>query len=141
MKNKKGFTLLEILLVVAAIGILASIVILAINPSKQLGDTRNAQRQADINAILNATYQYMLDEGEFPASVTNVPTEICAEEPCDGLIDLFLLTTNNKYLTGLPEDPAATGNGTGYTIVKTASNNITVAAPEAENGKTISLTR
>lgn len=130
------------LLVVAAIGILAGIVILAINPSKQLGDTRNAKRQADINAILNATHQYMLDEGTFPVNIPNVATEICADAPCNGLIDLFVLTTDNTYLPGVfPIDPSASGNGTGYTIMKTMTNNITVAAPEAENGKIISLTR
>jgi prepilin-type N-terminal cleavage/methylation domain-containing protein len=54
LQNQKGFTLIEILLVVAAIAILAGIVIVAINPAKQLGDTRNASRNSAVNTILNA---------------------------------------------------------------------------------------
>ena len=73
--TKKGFTLLEILLVVAAIAILAGIVIIAINPAKQLGDTRNSQRWVDVNTILNAAWQYGIDNnGVIPAEITASPT-------------------------------------------------------------------
>ena len=67
---KQGFTLLEILLVVGIISILAGIVILAINPTKQLGDTRNAQRRSDVLTILNAVYQYSIDNsGSIPTDM------------------------------------------------------------------------
>lgn len=70
MTNKRGFTLLEILLVVAAIGILAGIVIVAINPGKQLAKTRNATRRSDVKTISNALYQYAIDHGSrFPDGV------------------------------------------------------------------------
>lgn len=143
-RNKNGFTLLEILLVVAAIAILAGIVIIAINPSKQLGDTRNAQRRADINTILGAVYQYTLDNsGTLPASITTVQTETCKTGGnCAGLIDLSVLTTNEKYLTSLPYDPTgASANGAGYEIKKSANGRITVVAPDAEQGATITITR
>lgn len=144
LKNKKGFTLLEILLVVAAIAILAGIVILALNPGKQLGDTRNAQRQADVNTILNAVYQYSIDNnGNLPTTITTTVGEICQTGgTCTGLIDLGVLTTGGEYLVSMPVDPSTgVGNSTDYTIVQDANGRVTIAAPNAEQGAVISVTR
>lgn len=143
-RNQRGFTLIEILLVVAVIAILAGIVILAINPNKQLGDSRNAQRRADVNSILNATYQYTVDNnGTIPATITTTPTAVCKTGgTCTSLIDLSVLTASEKYLTSMPYDPnTSTANSTNYNISKSANGRITVAAPGAEQSATISVTR
>jgi prepilin-type N-terminal cleavage/methylation domain-containing protein len=144
-QQEKGFTLIEVLLVVAIIAILAGIVILAINPNKQLGDTRNAQRQSDINTILNATYQYGVDnQGNLPTGITTTPTDICATgaASCTGLVDLTVLTTNGKYVVAIPKDPkTGTTTDAHYQISIDANNRVTVSAPDAEQGKTISATR
>jgi prepilin-type N-terminal cleavage/methylation domain-containing protein len=69
-KQNKGFTLLEILLVIAAIGILAAIVLVAINPNRQLSQARNTVRQADINTIQKAVEQYLIENGSYPSSIS-----------------------------------------------------------------------
>jgi prepilin-type N-terminal cleavage/methylation domain-containing protein len=143
-KSRQGFTLLEILLVVAAIAILAGIVIVAINPGKQLGDTKNAQRKSDINTILNGVYQYAIDNnGTLPTGITTTQTEVCVTGgSCSGLADLSPLTTDEEYLVAIPTDPTGSStNGAGYEIFQSANGRVTVVAPDAEQGETISVTR
>jgi prepilin-type N-terminal cleavage/methylation domain-containing protein len=61
LKNQKGFTLIEILVVIGMIALLAAIVLIAINPSRQFAQGRNSQRHNDASAILNAVGQYIAD--------------------------------------------------------------------------------
>ena len=152
MQNKNGFTLLEILLVVALIAILAGIIIVAINPSKQLADGRNTQRAADVNTIINAVYQYAIDNnGAMPTSIPTSSTcpgtglsEICKKDAaCSNLVDLeTTLLASSKYLVSIPFDPRySTDNGTGYFIVRTSDNRIIVCATHAENNVTINISK
>ncbi|PCI19710.1 hypothetical protein COB64_03290 [Candidatus Wolfebacteria bacterium] len=145
---RKGFTLIEILLVIGIIAILASIVIVAINPAQQFAQARNAQRHSNINTILNAVHQYSIDNtGTLPAAITTSTTEICATgaPSCTGLINLADLTNNELYVVSLPKDPQCSTvcviNGIAYTIKKSLNGRITVAAPDAELNETISVTR
>ena len=149
--SRAGFTLIELLLVIGIIAILAAIVIVAINPTKQLGDARDAQRRSDVNTILNAVYQYAIDNnGSLPAGIpTSEADEICTTNlaACNNgagtATGMSLRVLTGTYLTALPADPqSATSTGTWYYILQDSNNRITVSAPGTEQASsTISVTR
>lgn len=62
----KAFTLVELLIVIAILGILAAAIMVAINPGKRTKQARDAQRKSDINAIANALIGYFVITGNFP---------------------------------------------------------------------------
>ena len=69
--KQKGFTLIEILVVIGIIAVLAAIVIIAINPARQFAQARDAKRTSDVSAISNAIGQYISDnKGAFPPGLT-----------------------------------------------------------------------
>jgi prepilin-type N-terminal cleavage/methylation domain-containing protein len=103
-RANKGFTLLEILLVIAAIGILAAIVLVAINPNRQIEAARQAKRRSDINTITKAIQQYSIDNnGQYPAEIETGAKAICqiGNTPT-GCIDLSTFLVPD-YLAAIPE--------------------------------------
>ncbi|MCA9364011.1 prepilin-type N-terminal cleavage/methylation domain-containing protein [Candidatus Kaiserbacteria bacterium] len=154
--SKRGFTLLEILLVVAAIAILAGIVIVALNPSKQLGETRNAQRQSDVNAILNAVHQYTIDNnGVLPAAIDSVTGSAQVLGTAGAGLDSTCTATTTvaagidlesilvpTYIVDIPVDPTTgTAANTDYYISKTGAGRIVVGSCDAEESASIEITR
>ena len=91
---KSGFTLLEILLVVGIISILAGIVIVAVNPVKQLNAVRNAQRMSDMKQINSAISQYYIKNFEYPAGITSTITEICDTGELSTLVESGITCTD-----------------------------------------------
>ena len=150
-KNRtQGFTLIEVLLVIAILAILAAVVIVAINPAKQFGESQNAQRRSDVRSLLDAIHQYSIDNyGSLPSELIPSGT-VCLTEgaaicqsavSCAG-VNLDELILEEKYLTDIPSDPTtATDQITGYRVFKNASGRIGVCAPGAYGGIDITVIR
>lgn len=65
LKNKnKGFTIVELLIVIVVIGILATLVIVTFTGIQQ--KARNSQRQTDINAVDSHVEAFYADKGYYP---------------------------------------------------------------------------
>jgi len=134
-KNQKGFTLIELLIVIAIIAILATVVFVALDPVQRFADARNSRRWGDVNSILTAIHEYIVDnDGALPAGLTTgqATTELGACGVCDDLSTPLV-----KYLKSIPQDPQdGSETNTGYTVEVDLNNIVTVAADNAESPET-----
>lgn len=146
-KKQRGFTLIELLVVIGILAVLLSIVLIAINPARQFGQANNTKRRSDTTAILNAVGAYAADnKGALPSGITTTVATITDGTGGANICSNLMPT----YISALPADPTQNGGASittctaynaGYTVVKDANGRVTVAAPSAENGDVISVTR
>ncbi len=152
---KRGFTLIEVLVVIGILAILAGVVLVAINPNRQFQQARDSQHVSNTATILNAVGQYMVDhKGDLPADISGSTTakQNISNSGADICKDLV-----PTYLPALPTDPSSSHKGaslietdcdssdtydTNYTIEKDSNGRITVTAePETPDADPISITR
>lgn len=152
--NNKGFTLIEILIVIGIMAILASIMLVAVNPSRQFKVARDTQRMSNLNALLNAIHENISEnKGDF---VCNGSTRNISSTPLlvkygagypdyEGDIASCLVP---DYISGLPWNPgnsayyfsSTTDYNTGYELFRDTDGRL-VASSSGEISKTILVKR
>lgn len=116
--KKSAFTLIEILLVVAIIGILASMITGSFLSSLRKG--RDTKRKADLGSIQKSLELYYEDNGEYPDSLDFAGGQFCHINGC----------STRVYMQRLPSDPTTctylytheTSNGEGYQLYAAVEN-------------------
>jgi prepilin-type N-terminal cleavage/methylation domain-containing protein len=92
---RRGFTLIEILIVLSIIGIVSAVVITAVNPITQLKKARDTRRKSDLDQVKKALLIYYNDNDGFPLEA-DFPGWGNAFESDDGSF---------VYMKQLPHDP------------------------------------
>jgi len=152
----RGFTLIELLVVITIVATLAVVVFVALNPGQRLKDSRDARRTTDVESILTAIHQAIVDnKGSASASLIGVEQQLgtapsgcaIATGGCSVTVStcMNLATALVKYLKSIPIDPsggAAYSSGkTGYAALIDNNGIVTVRACGTEGTVNISSSR
>lgn len=108
-KNKSGFTIVELLIVIVIIGILAAITIVAYNGIQQRA--RYASYVSDIQSINKAIMLYQVDNSAYPITGGCVVWSAASTSVIPGLTPTYI-----KTIPG----PSYTGDGTYYAYCNSA---------------------
>lgn len=153
MKSLRAFTLIEILLAIGIIAVLATVVVVSLDPISRFRDARDARRLSDIQSILSAVHQYVIDnQGAFPAGLDTTERQIgtassscsiggeCSVSGDSDCVDLS--STLARYLKDIPYDPSSGSTSRShYSISLNANNIVTVTACDSDDESIAEVSR
>ena len=124
--QKKGFTLVELLIVIGILAILVAAVVVVLNPAQLLAQARDGQRMSDLDAVRSAINLYMTTASSvaFTATTTLTATTTGAPATWTGaVVNASTAVTNAGWvnidlssisggspLSRLPIDPTNSGS-------------------------------
>lgn len=95
--KKRGFSLIELILVIAIIGLLAAVITVSVSGAKIRG--RDARRDRDIHEIRTALGLYAADNGRFPTADEPYPVVL------SGADDISTALISGGHIPKIPTDP------------------------------------
>ncbi len=159
VKNKrmnKGFTFIELLIVIGVMTVLATVIVVEWNPVQRFKNSRDVRRTTDVETILSAIHLYSIDnKSTYPSGLSvgmsekqlGTATSGCTNASAGCSVaatgDCVDLTTPLvKYLKTVPVDPHdGTDALTKYSVSVDSNGIVTVKACGAEGTSNISLSR
>jgi len=109
---RKGFTLLELLIVIAILAILSTIVIFTLDPLETMKKARDVQRISDLNTLKSAIQLFLIETGTTSAAVqcgtpmTCSSTQTMANTPALNWLHIdFTTMPSGSPIARVPVDP------------------------------------
>lgn len=154
----KGFTLIELIIVVAILALLAAALFVAIDPARRMSNTQDTRRWSDVSSILNAILTYSAENSALPTSVNSMAngeyymimtsgdatsrtedpgmftcTNLAGSSSASTTLNTMILKPDlvPGYLATIPVDPSQSAASTGttrYYIMKNSSGRVFVGA-------------
>ncbi|MEK7581524.1 MAG: prepilin-type N-terminal cleavage/methylation domain-containing protein [Patescibacteria group bacterium] len=130
-RTKRGFTLIEILVVVGIMAVLASAILYSTNNAREKG--KDARRKGDLQAIATALVAYYADFGHYPPTdTTNLNLDYSSYPYNENWIpDLA------PYLQKIPKDPTASLIQQVAMIIKKPFNSLNTTANNLAQSKNV----